>query len=249
MIPKIIHYCWFGGNPKPDLINSCIRSWKKYCPDYEIIEWNEDNFDVNICRYTHEAYEAGKWAFVSDFARLYVLYNYGGIYFDTDVEVLRPIDEFLTDSAFTGFESNDSPVTAVMGAKKNHPLFGQLLGYYKDVPFINEDGSYNMLTNTHIITDVFLEKGIKMNGRKQIIEGMTVYPQIYFCPNNFSRIFDKPSHKSYTIHHFDQSWKSEKTEEKTFAQKVRRYFVGVLRNLYGTDRLERIRDNKKKSLK
>lgn len=242
MIPKIIHYCWFGGNPKHELIQNCINSWKKYCPDYEIIEWNEDNFDVNICRYTREAYEAKKWAFVSDFARLYVLYHHGGVYFDTDVEVLRPIDEFLADSAFTGFEANDSPVTAVMGAEKNHPLFGQLLEYYNDVPFINGDGSFNMLTNTHIITDIFVKKGIRMNGKKQIIEGMTVYPQILFCPNNFTRIFDKHSRKSYTIHHFDQSWKSEKTEKKTFAQRVRRYSVGVLRNLYGTDKLERLRD-------
>jgi len=242
MIPKIIHYCWFGRSPKPDLIKSCIQSWKKYCPEYEIIEWNEDNFDVNICCYTQEAYEAKKWAFVSDFARLYVLYHYGGVYFDTDVEVLRPMDEFLTDSAFTGFESNDSPVTAVMGSEKNLPLFAQLLNYYKASSFINEDGSYNMLTNTHIITDIFVNKGMKMNGRKQCVERMTVYPQIFFCPNNFTRIFDKPSRKSYTIHHFDQSWKSEKTGKKTLSQKVRRYFVGVLRNLFGTDRLERIRD-------
>ncbi len=241
MIPKIIHYCWFGKNPKPELIEQCIRSWREHCPDYEIIEWNEDNFDVNACQYTKEAYEAKKWAFVSDYARLYVLYHYGGIYFDTDVEVLRSIDEFLLEHAFTGFESNDSPITAVMGAEKKHFLFKQLLDYYNDVCFINEDGSYNMLTNTHIITKIFLEKGINAHGKKQTIDGMTIYPQIYFCPNNFTRIFDRPSYKSYTIHHFDQSWKSDRIEKKTMKQKIRRYAVGVLRNVFGTDKLERLK--------
>ena len=243
MIPKIIHYCWFGRNPKPELIQTCIQSWKKYCPDYEIIEWNEDNFDVNCCQYTQEAYEAKKWAFVSDFARLYVLYHYGGLYFDTDIEMLKPIDIFLSDHAFTGFESNDSPITAVMGAEKHHPLFKQLLEYYNDVCFINEDGSFNMLTNTHIITEIFLKKGIKTNGKKQTVEGVTIYPQIFFCPNNFTRIFDKPSRKSYTIHHFDQSWKSDRIEKKSMKQKARRFIVGKLRNLYGTDRLEKLRDS------
>lgn len=241
MIPKIIHYCWFGNNPKSELIKKCIESWGKYCPDYNIIEWNEENFDVNSCRYIKEAYEAKKWAFVSDYARLYVLYHYGGIYLDTDVELLKPIDRFLSEKAFTGFESKDSLITAVMGTEKNNKLFEELLKYYDTASFVLEDGRYNQITNTHIITDYFIKNGIKPNGKKQTVHGITVYPQIYFCPNNLSRVFDIPSSKSYAIHHFDQSWKDIKIVKKNIIQRIRRYIIGVLRNLVGTDRLESLR--------
>lgn len=239
MIPKIIHYCWFGRGQKSELILKCIESWKKYCPDYEIIEWNEDNLDVNATLYTKQAYENKKWAFVSDYARLYALYTMGGIYFDTDVEVLKPMDEFLNEDSFTGFEVKDSPITAVMGAHSKNPIIKSLLDYYDTAEFVKEDGTLNMLTNTHIITKDFIEKGVRLNGKKQVVDGMTIYPQIVFCPNNFSRIFNKPSKKSYTIHHFDQSWKST-SRKTTFLFRLRRYIVGLLRNSVGTNRLESI---------
>ncbi|MBQ8538698.1 MAG: glycosyl transferase [Ruminococcus sp.] len=245
MIPKVIHYCWFGGNEKTELIRECIKSWKKYMPDYEIIEWNETNFDINSNLYVAQAYKAKKWAFVSDYARLYAIYNFGGIYFDTDVEVIKPMDDFIRDEAFTGFESKDSPVTAIMGAEKGHILFKELLEHYKSIQFINDDGTYNMVTNTHIITDYLVKNGIKKNGKEQEINGFKVYPAIYFCPNNFSRIFNITSKKSYTIHHFDQSWRDKKRDETKLLGRIRRYIVGVLRDIAGTDTLERI----KKTLK
>ena len=239
MIPKKIHYCWFGRGEKSELILNCIESWKKYCPDYEIIEWNEDNIDVNATLYTKQAYEAKKWAFVSDYARLYALYHEGGLYFDTDVEVLKPMDEFLGEEFFTGFEVKDSPITAVMGAKSKNIAIKNLLDYYNTAKFVNSDGTLNLLSNTHIITDDFIKKGVKLNGKKQIVDGITIYPQIVFCPNNFTRIFNKPSDKSYTIHHFDQSWKNSKRRD-SLIYRVRRYIVGLLRNTVGTNRLESI---------
>lgn len=241
MIPKVIHYCWFGRNPKSGLILECINSWKEHCSDYQIIEWNEDNFDVNVCDYVKEAYNAKKWAFVSDYARLFALYNYGGIYMDTDVELLKPLDVFLREKMFTGYETNDSPITALMGAEPHSDFVFQLMSYYDDKHFQNTDGSLNLVTNTHIISDAVLAQGLIPNGKKQTVGGMTVYPSIYFCPNNISRIFNIPSRQSYAIHHFDQSWKSEKKDSMSFSRRIRRYAVGVLRNTIGTKNIERLR--------
>lgn len=245
MIPKIVHYCWFGHNEKSGLVKECINSWKKYLPDYEIIEWNEDNFDVNCNEYVKQAYQAKKWAFVSDYARLYALYNYGGLYFDTDVEVLKSFDVFLEQKAFTGFETNDSPVTAVMGSEKGHLVFYSFLKHYDDLQFIDDNGNMNLATNTHTISDYLLENGIKGNGKEQQVNDFRVYPAIYFCPNNLSRIWNRPSRKSYAIHYFDQSWRDKKRNESTLPGRIRRYLVGVARNIFGTYNLEHFRDRKK----
>ncbi|SFO35199.1 Capsular polysaccharide synthesis protein [Pseudobutyrivibrio sp. JW11] len=242
MIPKIIHYCWFGRNEKSGLVKSCIESWKKYLPDYEIIEWNEDNFDVNICQYTKEAYEAGKWAFVSDYARLYALQQMGGVYFDTDIEALKPIDEFLDNKAFTGFEVKDCIVTAVLGFEKNHPLLGELIDTYNHMSFINEDGSLNMTTNVTLISNKLKEMGMISNGKEQLVGDLKIYPQIYFCPNNFSRLWNKPSKKSYVIHHFDCSWRASSTNNSSLKGRIRRYIVGSMRNTFGSENFASFRD-------
>ena len=122
-IPKILHYCWFGGAPKPKNIQNCIRSWKKYCPDYEIIEWNEQNFDVSQSLYPRQAYDARRWAFVADYARLKILYEQGGIYMDTDVELLRPLDDLLAYPAFFGFQHNNEVATGLgFGAEARSPV-------------------------------------------------------------------------------------------------------------------------------
>lgn len=235
MIPKIIHYCWFGQNQKSGLILKCIESWKKYCPEYEIVEWNEENFNINICQYTREAYEANRWAFVSDYARLYALYTVGGIYLDTDVELTKNLDVFLKHKAFTGFESKDCPITAVMGAEQGNKVIKDLLDEYEGRSFLKKDGTYDMTTNTITITKYFSSKGIRLNGKGQQYNGFVIYPQIMFCPNDISRVWNGVSSKTYAIHHFDQSWKNEAIENKSFKYRIVRYIKGVIRNIMGTE--------------
>lgn len=144
-IPKVLHYCWFGGAPKPKNIQNCIRSWKKYCPDYEIIEWNEQNFDVSQSLYTRQAYDARRWAFVADYARLKILYEQGGIYMDTDVELLRPLDDLLAYPAFFGFQHNNEVATGLgFGAEARSPVVKALLDDYDGLPFLLPDGSCDL---------------------------------------------------------------------------------------------------------
>ena len=169
MIPKIIHYCWFGRNPLPELAQKCIASWKKYCPDYQIIEWNEDNFDINCNAYVKEAYEAKKWAFVSDVARLYALVEMGGIYMDTDVEVLKPLDSLLKYEAVSGFESETAIPTGLMAACKGQKLFVELLHEYDTIHFKRSDGSLDLTTNVTRITNTCLKYGFKANNSLQTV--------------------------------------------------------------------------------
>lgn len=214
MIPKKIHYCWFGRGEKPALALACIESWKKFCPDYELIEWNEDNFDISSNRYVQEAYSSHKFAFVTDYVRLWAMYNYGGIYMDTDVEVLKPLDEYLFHEAFSGFENATQIPTGLMASQKNFPLFKDLLSYYDTVKFINDDGTLNLTTNVKIITNMLLERGFKPNGKYQIVNGFTIYPQNVFCPDH-SRLTDKKYMKeTATIHFFAGSWKSEAVRKR-----------------------------------
>ena len=189
MIPKIIHYCWFGKGEKNDLIKRCMESWKQYLPEYEIKEWNEDNFPINYNTFTKQAYEAKKWAFVSDVARLYALYHDGGIYVDTDVEVMKSLDEFLGNKAFTGFEMIGYPVCATMGAEAGNPLIKELLDYYNDKEFEEK-------TNTRIISDILEKKGIdRYKNEIQKIDNITIYPQEYFNDTT-----------GYTKHWMSGSW-------------------------------------------
>lgn len=151
MIPKVIHYCWFGGNPLPQLAQKCIESWKKNLPNYEIKQWNENNFDINIIPYTSEAYKAKKYAFVSDYARLWILYKYGGLYFDTDVEIIKPLDCIIKKGPFMGIEKYDGtgiPAVAPglgLGANPGLWLYAELLDLYSNIHFINQDGTLNLL--------------------------------------------------------------------------------------------------------
>ena len=227
MIPKKIHYCWFGRGPKPKLALKCIDSWKKYCLDYEIIEWNEDNFDVNCCDYVKEAYENHKYAFVTDYVRLYAMYNYGGIYMDTDVEVVKPLDEFLSNMAFSGFENDTQVPTGIMASEKKFSLFGYLLSYYDNRHFVN-DGKFDMETNVAIITDMLLKKGLVQNGKFQIVEGFALYPKDYFCPfDNNTGVLNKSSNTA-TIHWFNKSWVSSN-------ERIRSKITRPIHRLFGDD--------------
>lgn len=214
MIARVIHYCWFGGKPLGEKEKKCIDSWKKYCPNYKIIEWNERNFDVNCNKYVKEAYENKKWAFVSDYARLYALVNNGGVYMDTDVELIKPIDSFLKNKAFSGFEDNSYVPTGIMACEKNFKLFKEFLDDYNNRSFIREDGSFDLTTNVETMTKICEKHGLVKNNQFQCIDGFALYPNDYFCPKSH---FDERIYltdNTVTIHHFAASWYSNADKKK-----------------------------------
>lgn len=215
MIPKKIHYCWFGGNPLPESAKKYIETWEKYCPDYEIIEWNETNFDVNQNQYCKEAYEAKKWAFVSDYARFWILYRYGGIYFDTDVEVLKPLDKIIEKGPFMGCErdADKSGMTTIavapglgLGANPGLGLYKEILDLYDTLHFRNKDGSLNLKTVVQYTTEVLIKHGLKKSNQIQKCAGVYIYPREYFCPKNIDTGALEITENSYTIHHFEGTW-------------------------------------------
>ena len=212
MIQKKINYCWFGGNSKPTSVMKCIKSWQKYCPDYEIIEWNEKNFDIHCNQYVEEAYNAKKWSFVTDYARLWIIYNYGGIYFDTDVEVIKNIDEFLQYSAFLGLEDDIHVATGLgFGAEKKNAIVKIMMDGYKNIHFVSDTGKLDLMPcperNTLAISQ-YLKNAKIINGIKYI-EHAAIFPKEYFCPLDYeTKIMRKTTH-TYTIHWFDASWKEE----------------------------------------
>lgn len=208
LIPKVIHYCWFGGNPLPDDYKKWMESWKRYCPDYEIIEWNEKNYDIHKNQYIEQAYEVGKWAFVADYARLDVIYNNGGIYLDTDVEIIRNIDDLLYNEAFCGYEQKEYVNFGLgYGAQKNNKIIREIMSVYEKMSFINDDGSYNLTTCPKIQSDVLEKHGLRRNGEFQIVEGFTVFPEKVLCGKSvFTREIIKDLTNTYMIHHFAASW-------------------------------------------
>lgn len=211
MIPKKIHYIWLGGKPLTDLGQKCLESWKKYCPDYEIIRWDESNFDINQNIYCREAYENKKYAFASDYIRLWVLYNHGGIYMDTDVEILRNPDMFLAEKAFSGFENAEMIPTGIMACEKDNPLFKEFLEYYDGRRFVKEEGGFDSTTNVKIITDICLGYGLIQNNQKQTVKDMTFYPNDFFCPKDYATRELYLTKNSVAIHHFDGSWLKAET--------------------------------------
>lgn len=248
MIPKKIHYCWFGGKEKPNDVKVCINSWKKYLPDYEIIEWNEKNFDIeNSNQYVREAYENKKWAFVSDYVRLMALYEYGGLYFDTDVEVFKSFNDLLNHKCFFGFESKDYVVSAVMGCEAGHVLMNRFLSSYEKRSFIQEKGTFDMTTNVVILTSLLKNYGLKLNGKYQELqEGISIFPQYYFASNDLVNIWGKYDKQIYSYHHCLASWYASSVNRHGKIEKIRHFIIGKLRNTIGTDVLNDIRDNCKK---
>lgn len=207
MIPKKIHYCWFGRGPMPKLAKKCIESWQKYLPEYEIKEWNEDNFDLDLYPYVREAYDNRKFAFVTDVVRLYALYHEGGIYMDTDVEVLKSYNFLLHHAGFSGFESYDRVPTGVMACEKGGKFAKDNLAYYEGRHFVKDDGSLDLTTNVTTITNYFKELGIVLNNTLQDFPGVfTLYPSEYFCPKDYETKNIIITANTVCIHHFDGSW-------------------------------------------
>ncbi len=211
-IPRIIHYCWFGGNPLPENAKKCIASWKKYLPDYEIKEWNESNFDLNCCRYIREAYEAKKWAFVSDYARFDILYRFGGLYFDTDVEIIKDISDIIEAGPFMGSEPDGDGkcrVAAGLGlaAVPGQKIYKDILDHYSKLQFKISDGVYNDTTIVTYITNVLQPYGYKGNCTVETVSDLTIYPPEYFCPMDMDTGELSITPNTRSIHWYTASWK------------------------------------------
>ena len=215
MIPKIIHYCWFGRGEKPELAKKCIASWKKFCPDFEIREWNEGNCDYLTMPFMAEAYAAKKYAFVSDVMRLVVLEQYGGVYFDTDVEVVRDISPLLNDEGFIGFENNRFVNSGqVMAAVPHQPIVQAMIDEYKKLHYMQPDSSVMPVGCPRLNSDVLERFGLIHNGQEQIVAGIHVYPDDYFNPMDSTTGKLTKTENTYSIHWYSMSWLPKRTQMK-----------------------------------
>ena len=241
MIPKKIHYCWFGRNPMPRLAEKCINSWRKYCPDYELIEWNEDNFDLQSAPlYVRQAYEAKKWAFVTDYVRLCALYDQGGIYMDTDVEVVRSLDGFLKHEAFSSTEDGKHISASIMGCVKGFPVFAEFRDTYDTMRFYREDGSMNLTTIVTLLTEFCIKRGYHEEDIYQEFDGLAIYPKEYFYPKDMNDIFFYRTKNTYTIHHFAGSWLTPEMRRAQRHEQILQLIIYVpkriLKRLLGKER-------------
>lgn len=223
MIPKIIHYCWFGGKELPQEAKECIESWKKFLPSYEIKRWDESSFDVNSCKYTNGASEEKKWAFVSDYARFWILYNYGGVYFDTDVELIAPIDDIIEKGPFMGCEpSRDGKINVNPGlglaANPGCPFLKNMLKKYNTMEFkSNKDGKLDTIVD--ITTEALLKEGYVGENEIETVAGYNIYPTDYFCPMNPVNGKLIITENTCSIHHYSASWQSKYSRLKTKVQR------------------------------
>lgn len=234
MIPKIIHYIWLGDKEKTELVQRCIASWHQFMPDWQYVEWNEKSLTNyfgslwlnNMPIYAQEAYTAHKFAFVSDYIRLWALNQFGGIYMDTDVEVLKPLDDLLTQKAFIGFEESRSHVlgTCVIGAEPHYTWIIDMMKYYDVTRFVALDGKFDMTANTIILSRLMEQKGLLRNGKEQMYGDMHIYPYDYFSPLTSTRVL-KCTNNTYCIHHFAGSWQ-EKTQSQIIKDWIRDHILG-----------------------
>lgn len=230
LIPKKIHYCWFGRKEKPRFLQECIESWHKLCPGYEIICWNEDNYNVNKHRFTKEAYEKKRYGFVSDVARLDILYENGGIYFDTDVTLLKNLDELLYQPGFVGVEKWGNINTGGgCGFVAGHPVLKEMIEYRERFGFINEDGSCNVETNGVYETVPFLDGGMKTNNSLQVIKNVTVYPAYIFHPYDYMSCEMQKKETTISVHHFCGGWMEE--EDKKNRKNTQEQYCKILKRL------------------
>ena len=231
-IPKKIHYCWFGKGEMPALAKKCIKSWQKYCPDWEIICWNEDNSNISSNRYASQALEAGKWAFVSDYVRLLAIYEHGGVYLDTDVELIKPIDELLEYSGFMGFDEKGIVATGLgFGAEAGNAIIGEFLADYADIPFLLPDGSYDMTPCPDRNTAALKRLGMDMENTDQCFMGMHFLPAEYLCPMDYYTGKKTITKNTLSIHHYCASWTSKVTKRTTRIKRI--IGVKLYNKLYG----------------
>ncbi|MCR5837097.1 MAG: glycosyl transferase [Lachnospiraceae bacterium] len=212
MIPKKIHYCWFGGNPLPKSAEKCLKSWEKYCPDYEIVRWDESNFDINCNEYCKAMYEQKKWAFLTDYSRLKIVFENGGIYFDTDVELIKSPDEVLSNRAFMGLETTNHVATGLgFGAEKNHPFIRKNMEYYEKLSEFDD-----IRICPDVTTELFEQYGIDCESDDiQKLADVTIYPVDFFCAKHTHTGIVSITSNTISIHHFDGSWMSEEMQNKT----------------------------------
>lgn len=241
MVPKKIHYCWFGPLDKKKYLGKYVYKWKRVLVGYEIIEWNESNFSIKSAPvFVQEAYALGKYAFVSDYVRLFALYHHGGIYLDTDIEVRKSFDDLLHSNVFLGYEDETYLATCVIGAVEKSKFIKELLDYYEGQVFVNKDGTYNTMTNTKIFTEKLGEKGIACTGKMTNCElegeSIQIYPREFFSPYDYVSGKNFLSEQTYAVHHFEQSWlphslvyrrKIKIAVSKIFGER----FVGVIKGL------------------
>lgn len=233
---KIIHYCWFGRNPKSATMEKCIASWKRYFPSWQLIEWNEENFDVRINTYVSQAYDAKKWAFVSDYVRFWALEKYGGIYFDTDVEVIRSFTPLLSDQAFVGFETDKflNPGLVLYASKPNHAIISETRQWYDSARFLDDDGERIKKNVCNIFTDIISNYGYVPNGKTQTCGGIKLYPKDFFCPFDDTTGILTKTENTYSIHWYDKSWMPKR---KILRNKITR----IIHRFFGTDIKNRLK--------
>lgn len=225
MIPKVIHYCWFGKNEMPPQYKAFIESWKKYCPEYQIVQWDEENFDIDSNQYCKQAYDAKQWAFVSDYARLKIIYENGGIYLDTDVELVKSMDNLLGNKAFIGFQNDYEVNTGLgFGAEKHNEAIKSMLSMYNSRRFIGKNGEYNRIpcpaTNTVALIPYGLKIGPINSMTIQLLKDIAIYPEEYFNPMNRNNGKINVTDNTYTIHHYAGSWSSGKSKKLSKIKKV-----------------------------
>ena len=230
-IPKTIHYCWFGDNTLPENAKKCIESWKKFFPDYTIKQWNENNLKIDINKYARQAYDCKQYAFFTDVARLFIIYTYGGIYFDIDVEVIKKYDDIIKHGAFLGIESNGLVATGLgFGAEKNNWLIKAMLDDYSNRDFI-KNGKQDLTPCPHINSQIIRKYGFKIDGKKETKRGITIYPQEYFNPKGNYRGDINITANTHSIHHYNGAWLSKQEKRRSILYKK---ITSKLGKKYGT---------------
>jgi mannosyltransferase OCH1-like enzyme len=248
MIPKIIHYCWVGPNPIPEKELQCINSWKKYLPGYELRFWNEKTFNISSNTFASQAYEHKNYAFVSDYIRTKVLYDHGGVYLDTDVEILSNLDQILAkEHCFLGFETRAKVGTAIMGFTPKHPVLEKFMNFYQSNNFKDDKGNVNTIANVTILTDILSKFGLVANGTAQIVTDIEIYAREYFYPKKIAENEFRVTEQTMAIHKCSNSWMTDKERARggnkiwiNIMRPLLRTFRGLGLKVIGAERIQKI---------